>query len=67
VVYIRGSPSRIAEFMGLAGKMILMDNHMRWNSWYIILIILLELRPQVETYCLTHEDDLKEDILSPKD
>ncbi len=67
VVYIRGSPSRTAEFVGLTGKMIPMDNRTRWNSWYAMLVVLLELRTQVETYCLTHEDDLEEDILSPKD
>jgi hypothetical protein len=67
VVYIRGSPSRTAEFVKLAGRMIPMDNRTRWNSWYKMLLVLLELRTQVETYCLTYKDELEEDILSPKD
>ena len=44
-----------------------MDNHIRWNSQYTMLIVLLDLRTQVETYYVTYEDELKEDILSPKD
>jgi hypothetical protein len=67
VVYIRGSPSRTAEFVRLTGKMIPIDNRTRWNSWYEMLTVLLVLRPYVEAYCSAYEDDLKEDILSPKD
>jgi hypothetical protein len=32
IVHMRGSPSRTAEFIKLAGRIILMDNHIRWNS-----------------------------------
>ena len=67
VVYILGSPSCIAKFIGLVGKMIPMDNRTRWNSWYVMLIVLLELRTQVEMYYLIYKDKLKEDILSLKD
>jgi hypothetical protein len=67
VVHIRGSPNRTAEFVGLAGKIIPMDNRTKWNSWYAIFIVLLELKIQVETYYLAHEDELEEDILSSKD
>ena len=47
--------------------MIPLDNRIRWNSWYEMLIVLLNLRPEIEKYCLNHEDELEEDILSPKD
>ena len=67
VVHIRGSPSRTAEFKELAGRMIPMDNRTRWNSWYEMLKVLLNLRPAVEKYCQDHEDELKEDILSFQD
>ena len=67
VVHIHGSPSCMAEFVGLVGKMIPMDNRTRWNSWYVMLIVLLELRTQVEIYYLAHKDELEENILSPKD
>jgi hypothetical protein len=32
-----------------------------------MLVVLLNLRPAVEKYCTDHEEELKEDILSPKD
>ena len=51
VVYICGSGSRADYFRELAGRMILMDNRTRWNSWYNMLVVLLNLRPTVEKYC----------------
>jgi hypothetical protein len=67
VVHIRGSASRTEEFRKLAGRMIPMDNCMRWNSWFDMLVVLLNLRPAIEKYCQDHEDELKDDILTPKD
>jgi hypothetical protein len=32
VAYIRGSPKRIAIFKEYAGRIILIDNYIRWNS-----------------------------------
>jgi hypothetical protein len=64
VVYIRRLASRSEEFRKLAGRMILMDNRTRWNSWYNMLVVLLNLRPAIEKYCTDHKDELKEDILS---
>jgi hypothetical protein len=67
VVHIRGSPGRIEEFKTLASRMIPMDNHIRWNSWYNMLVVLLNLRPCVEKYCQDHEDELEDDILTFQD
>jgi hypothetical protein len=67
VVYIHGSAGRIEEFRTHVGRMIPMDNRTRWNSWYQMLIILLNLRPIVEKYCQDHEEELEDDILTPKD
>jgi hypothetical protein len=47
--------------------MIPMDNCTRWNSWYEMLKVLLNLRPAVEKYCQDHEDELEDDILSFQD
>jgi hypothetical protein len=44
--------------------MIPMDNRTRWNSWYDMLVVLLNLRPAVEKYCQDYEEELEEDILS---
>ena len=42
-----------------------MDNRTRWNSWYNMLLVLLELRDQVEKYCQDYKGKVdKEDILS---
>jgi hypothetical protein len=51
----------------LTKRLIPMDNRTRWNSWYEMLQVLLELRPVVERYCQNHEEELEEDILTPKD
>ena len=51
VVYICGSAGRIEEFRTLVGRLILIDNRIRWNSWFNILVVLLNLRPIVEKYC----------------
>jgi hypothetical protein len=67
VVYIRGSLSKTAQFVQLAGKLVPIDNRTKWNSWYKMLNVLLLLRPHIEAYCLVHEEELEDDILSFKE
>jgi hypothetical protein len=67
VVHIRGSTARIAKFLELARRRIPLDNRTRWNSWYLMLLVALELRAAVEKYCQIHESDLKDDELTPED
>jgi len=67
VVHIRGSPLRTAAFKKNAGRLIPMDNRTRWNSWYEMLIVLLNLRPAIEKYCQEFEEELEDDILSYDD
>ena len=67
MVYIRSSFIYIARFKELVKRMILIDNCTRWNSWYNILIVLLNLRPAVEKYCEDYEEELEEDILNHLD
>ena len=67
MVYIHGLAGRTEEFRTLTGRLILMDNHTRWNSWFNMLVVLLNLRPVVEKYCQDHKDKLKDNILTPKD
>jgi hypothetical protein len=64
VVYIRASPGQTVEWKELAGRIIPMDNRTRWNSWFIILEVLLNLEPYVTKYCIDHRDELEEDILT---
>ena len=67
VVHIRRSARRTKEFRTLVTRLILMDNRTRWNSWYEMLRVLLDLRLVVERYYQNYEEELKEDILTPKD
>jgi hypothetical protein len=64
VVHIRSSSAHIARFKELTRRIILIDNCTRWNSWYNILIVLLNLRPAVKKYCGDYKEELKEDILN---
>jgi hypothetical protein len=64
MVNIRSSPTRTAEWKELAGRMIPMDNCTRWNSWFVMLKVLLNLEPYVTKYYIDHRDKLKEDILT---
>jgi len=50
VVHIRGSAGQTKEFKALIGRMIPLDNHTRWNSWYKMLVVLLDKQEQVEKY-----------------
>jgi hypothetical protein len=50
VIHIRGSAGRTEEFRALTGRMIPLDNRTRWNSWYEMLIVLLDKQEQVEKY-----------------
>jgi len=42
IVYIRSSANRTVWFTERTGKMIPLDNCMRWNSWFLILYVALE-------------------------
>jgi hypothetical protein len=67
VVYISGSPACTDVFRKLAGRLILIDNCTRWNSWYKMLLVLLLLKGKVEDYCEKYKSELEEDLLSRKD
>jgi hypothetical protein len=69
IINIRGSPSRTAEFLQLAGRMIPLDNRTRWNSWYLSLIVAEEHASSIDTYTKsdTHWDELSDDYLTPED
>ena len=64
VVHIRGSSARMDIFRKLAGRIIPMDNCTRWNSWYTMLLVFLELKEVVEKYYKKYETELEEDLLS---
>ena len=41
-----------------------MDNRTRWNSWFLMLEVLLKLEPCVVKYCIDHGEELEDDILT---
>ena len=67
MVYIRSSSVYIARFKELVGRIIPIDNCIRWNSWSNMLIVLLNLRPAVKKYYGDYKEELKEDILNHLD
>jgi hypothetical protein len=67
VVHIHRSLGCTEEFRVLAGRLIPLDNCTRWNSWFNMLVVLLNLRPAVEKYCQDYEEELEDDLLSYQD
>jgi hypothetical protein len=66
VVHIRGSGIRTKEFLDKAFKMIPLDNRTRWNSWYYMIMVALELEMHVDFY-VKNQPDLHEDTLTRQD
>lgn len=66
-VWLRGSNTRYNEFLELAKKMLTLDNDTRWNSWFTMLEIALELQPHINTTLAKYYDDIKLDFLLPED
>jgi hAT family C-terminal dimerisation region len=67
VVHTRSSAGRMQQFRSLAGRMIPLDNNTRWNSWYQMLKIALDVEPQVDSYIKANFNELKKDVLAPQD
>lgn len=67
VVHIRGSPARTKVFMGLAGRLIPLDNRTRWNSWYQMLVVANEKAAAIDAYSKEYLETLTEEYLSPDD
>ncbi len=40
---MRENDSRYQEFIDITGRLILLNNITRWNSWYHILVVVLKL------------------------
>jgi hypothetical protein len=66
-VFIRSSNLRYNEFMEHAGKVLTLDNDTRWNSWFIMLEIALELRPFINQFIEKHYESCRLNFLSPDD
>ena len=67
MIYIQGLASRTREFKDLARRLILLDNYIRWNSWYHMLSVALQYKSAVDTYIKSYFNTLEADCLSLKD
>ena len=67
VVHTRSSAGHTKEFKGLARRMIPQGNRTRWNSWYHMLQVALELNSAVDSYTKKYFSTLEIEYLSPID
>ena len=67
MIYISRSSVRTDVFRKLVERLILINNRIRWNGWYNILLILLTLKGKVEEYCEKYKNKLKKNLLSRED
>ena len=49
-VYIRSSAGKVGVFQALAGRLLLIDNRTRWNSWSIMLMVAYEKQVAITRY-----------------
>jgi hypothetical protein len=64
VIYICRSNIRTEYFRTLIEKIILTDNRTKWNSWYNIFFIFLQLKGKIEKYYEKYKIEFKKDFLS---
>jgi hypothetical protein len=47
--------------------MIPLDNCTRWNGWYLILVVALELQLAIKKYYQNYKLELEDNKLTPED
>ncbi len=67
MIYISELSVYTDVFRKLVGRLILIDNYIRWNGWYNMLLIFLALKGKVEEYYKKYENEFEEDLLSRED
>lgn len=66
-VWLRKSNDRYNDFGRRAKKILTLDNDTRWNSWYIMLELSLELKLYINEMVTENFEELQEDFLNPND
>jgi len=64
IVNIHSFADHTAEFVTLAARMISLNNHTQWNSWYLLLVITNKHALLIDTYTKNHFDKLSENYLT---
>ena len=68
ITHIRSSNAHYNHFIAIALRAVPMDNETRWNSWYKIILVALELRAAIGKYQEEYINEFdKEDILNATD
>lgn len=67
VRFTRSSNARYQAFVAISGRQIPLANATRWNSWFVMLYIALELRPYVNEFINRHLIELVVDDLTRTD
>jgi hypothetical protein len=59
--------ANIDKFKALAGRLVPLDNRTRWNSWYMCLVIALDVDTTVDTFTKNHWQKLHKDFVNPQE
>jgi hypothetical protein len=54
------------EFLELVGRKVPLNNRIRWNSWFLMLVIAVEKTGAIDTYTKNHFPTLEVDYLTPQ-
>lgn len=64
-VHMRENDYRWTQFKKRAGRSLGLDNDTRWNSWFLLLDVALNLQEHVEWYQRKYCENLQDDYLTP--
>ena len=67
IVNTHSSADHTAEFQKLASRMISLDNHTQWNSWYLSLIVTDKHKSSIDTYIKNYFENFSENYLISQD
>ncbi|KAG7403397.1 hypothetical protein Forpe1208_v016448 [Fusarium oxysporum f. sp. rapae] len=66
-VHMRENDYRWNLFKKRAGRSLGLDNDTRWNSWFLLLDVALNLQEHVEWYQRRYYENLRDDYLAPNE
>ncbi|OAQ62549.1 ribonuclease H-like protein [Purpureocillium lilacinum] len=66
-VHMRENDYRWNQFRKRAGRSLGLDNDTRWNSWFILLDVTVDLQEHVEWYLRKYYEDVQDDYLNPNE
>ncbi|KAJ6436596.1 hypothetical protein O9K51_10838 [Purpureocillium lavendulum] len=66
-VHMRENDYRWNLFKKRAGRSLGLDNDTRWNSWFLLLDVALNLQEHVEWYQRRYYENLQDDYLAPSE